>query len=175
MKKRSNNWFPSYPGGIFIVPIFLFGILFCLYMIGMSYAQKEYYLVVPWILWILVCIWALCVTSIRGVCYIRVYHTYLVCVYPFRKIRLDYDKCTVGLDYSRMHGCKLWWIYLCYGPSPKFKPNSRNRINAIRCKEGFVRITYRKEVYDELLRVLPKKQATALMTSKRCISDLNDD
>ena len=173
MNKKSSNWIPSTPGGGFMIPFEVFSILFVLYLAFKLWEEKAFIYVLICIAFVFLFIWIICHAVSRCACYIRLYDTYLVCVYPFRKIRLDYEKCTVGMEFSWVRGSKLWWIYLCYGQAPRFESKALNRINAMRCKEGFVRIMYRKEVYDELLMVLPKRQATALTTSKRCIPDLD--
>ena len=73
------------------------------------------------------------------------------------------------MDYHLQRGCKVWWIYLCYGPGPKFDPKKPyNRMNSLKCKPGFIRIMYDDEVYQALIEVLPKKQHTALVTACRC-------
>ncbi len=86
-----------------------------------------------------------------------------------RNIVIDYEKATVGMDYHLQRGNKVWWIYLCYGPSPIFDSRKPyNRMNSLKCKQGFVRIMYREDVYDTLIAVLPKKQKTALISARRC-------
>lgn len=171
---KKKEWFPSFPGGWSLILFFAVGIVFCIWLIGFCYSQGESYLIPVCVLWIFGCVWVIYISFSRCACYIRLSCTYLECIYPFKKITLRYSECTVGMDYSWVRGSKLWWIYLCYGPAPRFAPNAVNRINAMRCKEGFVRILYCEQVYEELLKVLPKKQATALITAKRCIPDLGE-
>lgn len=41
-------------------------------------------------------------------------------------------------------------------------------MNSLKCKQGFIRIMFQEDIYDELMAVLPKKQKTALTTARRC-------
>lgn len=85
---------------------------------------------------------------------------------PRHTFSLEYEKCTVGMDWHLQNGNKIWWIYLCYGYKPSYKSkNPAKRINALKCKPGFIRIMYRDEVYQALMSVLPKKQAGELEAS----------
>lgn len=79
---------------------------------------------------------------------------------------LYYDRCIVGMDYATTTGTTRWWIYLSYGPLPKYKGKSpANRINSLRTKPGFVRIQFYEEVYEALLQVLPKHQKVCLQSA----------
>lgn len=85
---------------------------------------------------------------------------------PFVKVVLYYDRCIVGMDYATTTGTTRWWIYLSYGPLPKYKGKSpANRINSLRTKPGFVRIQFYEEVYEALLQVLPKHQKVCLQSA----------
>lgn len=66
--------------------------------------------------------------------HVYLYPDHLVCTRPFRKsVVLYYDRCMVGMDYATTTGSTDWWIYLSYGPLPKYKGNSpANRINSLR-------------------------------------------
>lgn len=99
--------------------------------------------------------------------HVYLYPDHLVCKRPFRKnVVLYYDRCTVGMDYATTSGDTNWWIYLSYGPLPKYKGNSpANRINSLRTNEEFVRIMYYEEVYEALLQVLPKHQKVCLQAA----------
>ena len=88
---------------------------------------------------------------------------------PHHTFSLAYEKCTIGMDWHKQNGNKIWWIYLCLGRMSCFQSkNPAKRINALDCKPGFIRIMYRDEVYEELISVLPKKQRSALEISRRC-------
>lgn len=99
--------------------------------------------------------------------YVLLYPDHIVCRGLFsQKIVMDYSKCYVGVDYGNHQNGKTWWIYLSYEPYPPFKKGAYyNRINAQYCKQGFIRTMYRDEVYQALMKVLPKKQRTMLGAS----------
>lgn len=99
--------------------------------------------------------------------HVYLYPDHLVCTRPFRKsVVLYYDRCMVGMDYATTTGSTNWWIYLSYGPLPKYKGNSpANRINSLRTNQEFVRIMYYEEVYEALLQVLPKHQKVCLQSA----------
>lgn len=105
----------------------------------------------------------------RGARYVLVEPSRLICKCPFRKdIVMEYERCIVGMDYSEGISMTVWWIYLTYEPLPKYNPKiPANRINALKYKDGFVRIAYSDEVYEALLAVLPKKQKNALVSAYR--------
>ena len=89
-------------------------------------------------------------------------------LWPYNTFSLEYEKCTIGMDWHKQNGNKIWWIYICYGHLPyDQKLKSLKRINTVNCKPGFIRIMYRDEVYEELISVLPKKQRIALEASRR--------
>lgn len=96
--------------------------------------------------------------------HVYLYQNHLVCTRPFRKsVVLYYDRCMVGMDYATTTGSTDWWIYLSYGPLPKYKGNSPvNRINSLRTNQEFV---YYEEVYEALLQVLPKHQRVCLQSA----------
>ena len=72
------------------------------------------------------------------------------------------------MDYSWRSGGKIWWIYICYGPPPRFKSaNSSNRMNSVKFKPGFIKMHYNDKVYNALLEVLPKQQRSALIYAKK--------
>lgn len=171
MKNKSSKWFPTVPGSLWAVGIFLYGVVFFLFMALRSYEKKEYTVFSWFVIGIMSSAGALYVYIRQSLCYVKLHENHLVCTIPFKKdIILIYSQCTVGMDYSVVRGRRIWWIYLCYGSELKYKfKNPRNRINALKCKDGFVRILYREDVYEELLRVLPKKQAVALTTAQRCL------
>lgn len=87
---------------------------------------------------------------------------------PRSAFSIEYDKCTIGMDWHKQNGNLIWWIYICNGHMPVYRnKNPHNRINALRCRPGFIRIMYRDDVYEALISVLPKKQKVALETSRR--------
>ena len=99
--------------------------------------------------------------------HVYLYPNHLVCTRPFRKSVVLYcDRCMVGMDYATTTGSTDWWIYLSYGPLPKYKGNSpANRINSLRTNQEFVRIMYYEKVYEALLQVLPKHQRVCLQSA----------
>lgn len=105
-----------------------------------------------------------------ALCSFEIYDCHILCKIPFhRNYKIVYEKCSIGMDYHIQSGRKVWWIYLCYGNKPPYKPkNPANRINAIKCEPGFIRIMYREDVYKALLDILPKQQKTALISAHRC-------
>jgi hypothetical protein len=88
---------------------------------------------------------------------------------PSNTFSLQYEKCTVGMDWHQQNGNKIWWIYLCYGPKPSYRTkNPTQRMNTLKCQPNFIRILYRDDVYEALLMELPKKQRVALESSYKC-------
>lgn len=111
----------------------------------------------------------------RTMRYVEIYPDHIECKALFCKtIIIEYDKCKVGMDYSYVHGGRLWWIYLCYGYYPKYKVgNDSNRINSLRCTDDFIRIQYYDEVYEALIEALPTKKRKLLQTLRS--SNIDED
>ena len=87
---------------------------------------------------------------------------------PHHKFVLEYEKCTVGMDWHEQNGNKIWWIYLTYGYKPSYQSkNPAKRINSQKCRPGFIRIMYSDEVYQSLISVLPKNQNRALEAARK--------
>lgn len=87
---------------------------------------------------------------------------------PKQTFSLAYETCTIGMDWHSQNGGKVWWIYLCKGQKPVYRSkNPANRINALKCGNGFIRIMYSDEVYEALLAVLPRKQRAALESARK--------
>lgn len=109
-------------------------------------------------------------TFVRAIWRVEIKQDSIVCkgLMPHNAFALEYEKCTIGMDWHKQNGNKIWWIYICYGHLP-YNPtkNTAKRINTFNCKPGFIRIMYRDEVYAALISVLPKKQRIALETSRR--------
>jgi len=166
MKKK----YPSVPGSAFIPIVLFFGVLFYGYMIVECIHSNQLVIMCGFALFLIFNIILGIYTIPQTLCTIEITNEHIIAVIPFyRKIVLEYDKCTVGFDYHVQNGKKRWWIYLCYGNKPPYKGKSQsNRINSLRCRQGFVRILYREDVYNALLEVLPKRQYTALKSSHRC-------
>ena len=101
---------------------------------------------------------------------VHIHEKSVVCKAPFEKdIVMEYENCTIGVDYHLVANGKCWWIYFCQGKPPVFDPKKNyKRMNSLKCKQGFIRIAYQEEIYYALLGVLPKKQKTALITAVRC-------
>ena len=163
-----REWFASVPGTPLMMSIFAVGIPFFIFMIAYSLSTDQG-IAIPWFsMWIVACIWAIISVAKQNLCYITLCQEQLVYILPFKKLTMDYAKCSVGMDYSLLRGRKIWWIYLCYGKAPVFDPKKpRKRINSLRCKEGFIRIMLSDHVYHALLAVLPKKQKTLLISARR--------
>lgn len=110
------------------------------------------------------------VTLAKAIWRIEIQQDVIVCkgILPQNTFSLEYEKCTVGIDWHKQNGEKVWWIYLCYGFKPAYATkNPTQRMNTLKCRPNFIRIMYREEVYQALLSVLPKKQRTSLETSYR--------
>ena len=111
------------------------------------------------------------ITFINAIWRIEIQQNSIICkgLMPRDTFSLEYEKCSVGMDWHIQNGNKVWWIYLCYGRKPLYQTKKpSNRMNTLKCKPGFIRIMYRDEVYDALISVLPKKQKNALETSRKC-------
>ena len=101
---------------------------------------------------------------------VELYSNKVICksLLPKQAYEIEYEKCNIGMDYSWSRNGKIWWIYICYGPPPKFKSaNSPNRMNAEKFKPGFIKMHYNDKVYNALLEVLPKQQRSALISAKK--------
>ena len=117
----------------------------------------------------------LCIASAIGMsrhaaCQIRLLDRQIECFRPFqRRVVLDYDKCTVRINYHIQSGRRFYWITLSYGEPRDYQKskNPHNGTNSILCQPGFIRMIYRPEVYDALLRVLPPKQRAQLLEELR--------
>lgn len=111
----------------------------------------------------------------RTMRYVEIYPDHIECKALFCKtFVIEYDKCKVGMDYSYIHGGRLWWIYLCYGNYPKYRVgNQYNRINSLRCTDDFIRIQYYDEVYEALIETLPAKKRKLLQTLRN--SNIDED
>ena len=110
------------------------------------------------------------ITFVKAVQRVEIQSNVIVCksLLPRSTFSMEYDKCTIGMDWHKQNGNLIWWIYLTYGRKPVYRNNNpHNRINAIQCRPGFIRIMYREDVYEALIAALPKKQKTALETSRR--------
>lgn len=105
----------------------------------------------------------------RTACVIHIFSGQLVCKIPFHKdIIIEYEKCNVGMDYHIQNGKKIWWIYFCYGQRPSYNSlHHGQRINSIKCQDGFVRMMYREDIYTLLLDVLPKNKRIALVSARK--------
>lgn len=110
------------------------------------------------------------VTLVKTTQRVEIQSEAIVCkgLLPRSAFSIEYEKCTIGMDWHKQNGNLIWWIYLCYGHMPIYRNNNpHNRINALKCRPGFIRIMYRDDVYEALISVLPKKQRVALETSRR--------
>lgn len=148
--------------------LFLLGILEGAYLLHLAFTDPEQKTAWLWLAGVVIAL-SLCaiIFSLRlGSRYVLIYDDRLVCKCPLCKdIVMEYDKCTVGMDYATTTGATNLWIYLVYGMLPKYRFNSEaNRINSVKFRDGFVKIMYSDEVYNALLEVLPKKQRNGLIS-----------
>lgn len=86
---------------------------------------------------------------------------------PRHTYELEYLKCNVGMDYSWANGRKVWWIYLCYGPPPRYSSKSLDRISTEKYRPGFIKMHYREDFYNALLEVLPERQRRGLTSAQK--------
>ena len=86
---------------------------------------------------------------------------------PCHTYELEYHKCNVGMDYSWANGRKVWWIYLCYGPPPRYSSKSLDRISTEKYRPGFIKMHYREDFYNALLEVLPERQRRGLTSAQK--------
>ena len=107
-------------------------------------------------------------TAFPAIRRVEVYADRIVCkgLFPKDTFTLAYDKCSVGMDYHIQYGRKVWWIYFCHGPLVQYKANKP--MNSVKIQPGFIKIMYSREVFTQLIEILPKKQKTALVTANRC-------
>jgi hypothetical protein len=98
---------------------------------------------------------------------VTIHPNHIVCksLTPKSKFSMQYDDCSIGMDFHTQSGIKVWWIYLCKGSLHAHKKGKQ--INSVKIQPGFIRIMYSDEVYQALIEVLPKKQQTALATARR--------
>lgn len=165
-----------FPMGIGVIFIFSIGTVFmaCCTYFGFlpsksSFESKDIFVFIGLNLGILLGLFGVGFMWSSYTRYVLVEPSRLICKCPFRKdIVVEYDKCIVGMDYSEGISMVVWWIYLTYKPLPKYNPKIPvNRINALKYRDGFVRIAYSDEVYEALIAVLPKKQRSALISAYR--------
>lgn len=167
-ENKQKKWFSSVPGGVALLPIWVVGILFFSYMVYHSYDHNEsYFIILCFCVWVVACFVCLIISVKNSICFIRFSNHGVECIRLFNYFSLEYEKCVVGLDYSWRGNQKIWWIYLCEGEKPRYK-NEKNRMNAMPCKPGFVRMIYRENLCKALIALLPKKQKTAFVSEVRC-------
>lgn len=122
------------------------------------------------------CLWS-AIWFLRMCHYMYLYPDHLVCKCPFRKsFVLYYDRCIVGMDYATTTGTTRWWIYLSYGPLPKYKGKSpANRINSLRTKPGFVCIqfSFMRKCMRRCFRYSPSIRKSACNPRIICIAGTN--
>lgn len=167
--KKDRKSYPCVPGSSFIPCLFIFGVFFWL---GNAYyfSKKQPGAAIGMVLFAIVTlvftIWCWNKTMYK----VEIHSDHVICKgFLCKDVVIDYEKATIGMDYHMQRGCKVWWIYLCYGPGPVFDPRKPyNRMNSLKCRQGFIRIMFQEDIYDELMAVLPKKQKTALTTARRC-------
>ena len=78
---------------------------------------------------------------------VTIHSDYIVCksLAPKSKFIMQYDDCSVGMDFHTQSGIKVWWIYLCKDPLATYKKGKQ--INSVKIRPGFVRIMYSNGVY----------------------------
>lgn len=161
--------YPCIPGSSFLTVFYCYGLVFYSFMMYFSFSEGEVLAGLGFVCFFLFTFAVLVWSWQRTMRKVRFEPDRVVCFAPLcRDIIIEFERCNLGFDYHVQHGRKVWWIYLCYGPKPAYKPtHPGNRINALKCREGFVRILYRDDVYAALLAVLPKRQAEALRSARK--------
>ena len=155
------------PIGRVIPIIFIICILIWIYL--MMHLRQEVFILFA-IINILLDLIMIVYTAKTVVRRVELYSDKIVCkgLLPSQTYEIEFEKCNIGMDYSWRSGGEIWWIYICYGPPPRFKSvNSPNRMNAEKFKPGFIKMHYNDKVYDALLEVLPKQQRSALISAKK--------
>ena len=107
-------------------------------------------------------------TLVPGIRRVQILPNKILCLglLPRHTFEINYNACTIGMDYHLQNGNPIWWIYLCNGAPRQYF--TTKKINGAKIQPGFIRIMYSDEVYEALLEVLPKKQRTSLITARRC-------
>ena len=107
-------------------------------------------------------------TLVPGIRRVQILPNKILCLglLPRHTFEIDYNACTIGMDYHLQNGNPIWWIYLCNGAPRQYF--TTKKINSAKIQPGFIRIMYSDEVFEALLEVLPKKQRTSLITARRC-------
>ena len=152
-----------------ILPIFFaLGGVFCAYLAYIAFTDPKQSLfgAIGAILWMCIAFGMAIFCESNGSRYVLLYDDRIICKCIFRKdIVLEYNKCTVGMDYAKTTGTTNIWIYFVYGTLPKYKLNNEaNRINSLKFRQGFIKMMYNEEVYNALLEVLPKNQRNGLIS-----------
>lgn len=162
--------FHCVPGASIFPAISIFGLIFCGYCGYVCFAEGEtgtgFIFAGYSICLIAFLIWCWDRTMWK----VQIKPDSVVCSAPFCKdIIIEYNKCTIGVDYHLQGTNKVWWIYLSDGKQPVYESNNpHSRMNSLKCCSGFIRLMYRQEIYDTFVELLPKKQKNALVTAARC-------
>lgn len=161
--------FYATPMGLIFIPLTIFSAVFWTWLCISAYEERDFFYTAVFIVFDVIYIFFGIYIFPYTCCKIEIYDNYIISKAPlFKPIRIDYAKCNTWVDYHIQSGHKIWWICFSYGDIPKFHTNSRNRINSMKTKEGFIRLMYNKEIADAILPLLPKQQYNSLSTSIRC-------
>lgn len=170
MKHDKRKWYPCIPGAIEVICIFISFVFFLLFLVFKCIDENQLY---PALFF---CVYTMCTIAFilwswkRNMSIVQIRENYIICRIPFYPdIILPYNECSVGMSYHIHRGSRVWWVYLYSGNDPLYSSaKAPTQINTLVCKADFVRIQYRKEVYDALIAVLPKDKRTSLASMRRC-------
>ena len=168
---KCNKFYSSVPGGMLAIFIGLFGIAFYTALFIRCFIEKSLMPSLVAALFIISCVWYVIYFSRQSIAYIRFYSDHLECYVPFQSIiKLEYNMCIVGMSFSSSTSKKVFWIYFQDQNEQKtcLSQHPPKKINEERCRNGFVRIMYREDLYNTIIDLLPKRHRVALETSKRC-------
>lgn len=162
--------FRCVPIAIGLPVIFLCLLALCLAIAADCYFEEDAGGMIVFLVFSLTALGLAAYTFVPGIQRVEIHPDFILCKgFPGQAFRMRYEDCSVGMDYHEQNNNKIWWIYLCRGPLPRYrKDNPANRINAVKIQPGFIRIMYSEEVFDALAVVLPRKQKTGLITARRC-------
>lgn len=168
MKKQR---YQCIPGAAVIPGFFFFFMIIYLFFFVQSIIEKNLEGIGATCFFVCICFIPAIATLPQCIRRVEIRSDYICCrgILPRSTFTIDWDACSIGMDYHCQSGRKVWWIYVCDGTLSNYMPPEKlHKINSVKIKPGFVRIMYSDRVYTTLLEVLPKKQQTALISARRC-------
>ena len=160
--------YPCIPGAAFLSWFFSFAVL--IYLVSAYWAVMDgqvdaaYCIVVFAAVTLSFLIWQ----WKRTVWNVLIFEHGVVCRALFcRPIFISFDDCRVGFGYHIQGSGKVWWIYLCDSRSRFDTRFLCNKINTLKCEDGFIRIIYRQDLFAELMDRLPRQHRETLLSEKR--------